>query len=107
MEGELVYISPEQTGRMNRPLDYRTDFYLLTEPAEILQDWQTRILNAVGNNGQVIIDVVPDLELIIGEQSPLLYPPADTDLCGRAPSSAGSLADIAVHIRWPAGVGIT
>jgi len=45
--------------------------YLLTEPAEILQDWQTRILNAVGNNGQVIIDVVPDLELVIGEQAPL------------------------------------
>jgi PAS domain S-box-containing protein len=27
MEGALSYISPEQTGRMNRPLDYRTDFY--------------------------------------------------------------------------------
>ncbi len=27
MEGTLAYISPEQTGRMNRPIDYRTDFY--------------------------------------------------------------------------------
>jgi serine/threonine protein kinase len=27
MEGSLAYISPEQTGRMNRFLDYRTDFY--------------------------------------------------------------------------------
>ena len=27
LEGTLPYISPEQTGRMNRPLDYRTDFY--------------------------------------------------------------------------------
>lgn len=26
-EGMLAYISPEQTGRMNRILDYRTDFY--------------------------------------------------------------------------------
>lgn len=25
----LFYISPEQTGRMNRPIDYRTDFYSL------------------------------------------------------------------------------
>ena len=25
----LPYISPEQTGRMNRPLDYRSDFYSL------------------------------------------------------------------------------
>jgi predicted ATPase/class 3 adenylate cyclase/GAF domain-containing protein/tRNA A-37 threonylcarbamoyl transferase component Bud32 len=29
LEGTLAYISPEQTGRMNRPLDYRTDFYSL------------------------------------------------------------------------------
>lgn len=28
-EESLIYISPEQTGRMNRPLDYRTDFYSL------------------------------------------------------------------------------
>ncbi|MBP0018014.1 MAG: AAA family ATPase [Cyanobacteria bacterium SBLK] len=29
LEGTLAYISPEQTGRMNRGLDYRTDFYSL------------------------------------------------------------------------------
>ncbi|MBF0303146.1 MAG: AAA family ATPase, partial [Desulfamplus sp.] len=29
MEGTLNYISPEQTGRMNRSIDYRTDFYSL------------------------------------------------------------------------------
>jgi serine/threonine protein kinase len=29
LEGTLNYISPEQTGRMNRTLDYRTDFYSL------------------------------------------------------------------------------
>ncbi|MGE5627363.1 MAG: AAA family ATPase [Solirubrobacterales bacterium] len=28
-EGELWYISPEQTGRMNKEVDYRTDFYSL------------------------------------------------------------------------------
>ncbi|MEH2274915.1 MAG: AAA family ATPase [Nostoc sp.] len=27
LEGTLSYISPEQTGRMNRGIDYRTDFY--------------------------------------------------------------------------------
>ncbi|MBN1499455.1 MAG: AAA family ATPase [Spirochaetes bacterium] len=27
LEGTLDYISPEQTGRMNRPVDYRTDLY--------------------------------------------------------------------------------
>ncbi len=29
MEGTLPYMSPEQTGRMNRSIDYRTDFYSL------------------------------------------------------------------------------
>lgn len=29
IEGTLAYISPEQTGRMNRNIDYRTDFYSL------------------------------------------------------------------------------
>lgn len=29
MEGTFAYVSPEQTGRMNRALDYRTDFYSL------------------------------------------------------------------------------
>jgi histidine kinase len=27
LEGTLAYLSPEQTGRMNRSIDYRTDFY--------------------------------------------------------------------------------
>ncbi len=30
LEGTLAYISPKQTGRMNRALDYRTDFYSLS-----------------------------------------------------------------------------
>jgi predicted ATPase/signal transduction histidine kinase len=29
LEGTLAYLSPEQTGRMNQTLDYRTDFYSL------------------------------------------------------------------------------
>ncbi|MGQ7847267.1 AAA family ATPase [Granulosicoccus sp. 3-233] len=29
LEGTLAYMSPEQTGRMNRTLDYRSDFYSL------------------------------------------------------------------------------
>ncbi|WP_036479422.1 AAA family ATPase [Myxosarcina sp. GI1] len=29
LEGTFAYMSPEQTGRMNRSLDYRTDFYSL------------------------------------------------------------------------------
>ncbi len=29
LEGTIAYMSPEQTGRMNRDIDYRTDFYSL------------------------------------------------------------------------------
>ena len=29
LPGDWAYVSPEQTGRMNRPVDYRTDFYSL------------------------------------------------------------------------------
>ncbi|HHB92315.1 MAG TPA: GAF domain-containing protein [Thioploca sp.] len=45
--------------------------YLLLENTEILTSWQSKILTAVGNNGQIIIDVVPNLELIIGKQPPV------------------------------------
>ena len=32
LEGTLAYMSPEQTGRMNRAVDYRTDFYYWASP---------------------------------------------------------------------------
>jgi len=42
--------------------------YLLMENTEVLANWKAKILAALGNNGQIIIDVIPDLELIIGPQ---------------------------------------
>ncbi|MBU7584620.1 MAG: AAA family ATPase [Nostoc sp. TH1S01] len=44
---------------------------LLTESDEQIQQWQSKILAAIGESGQVIIDVIPELEQIIGKQ-PLL-----------------------------------
>jgi predicted ATPase/signal transduction histidine kinase/DNA-binding NarL/FixJ family response regulator/tRNA A-37 threonylcarbamoyl transferase component Bud32 len=41
---------------------------LLTESLEKINNWKTKILAAVGDNGQVIIDVIPDVEKIIGSQ---------------------------------------
>ncbi|NET28549.1 AAA family ATPase [Okeania sp. SIO1I7] len=41
---------------------------LLSESDAQLEQWKAKILNAVGENGQVIIDVIPELEKIIGEQ---------------------------------------
>ena len=44
---------------------------LLTESEYVLQQWREKILAAVGNNGQVLIDVIPNLKLVIGEQPPV------------------------------------
>ncbi|BAZ15685.1 multi-sensor signal transduction multi-kinase [Calothrix sp. NIES-4071] len=41
---------------------------LLTESTDKLQNWQDKLLAALGANGQVIIDVIPEVELIIGKQ---------------------------------------
>jgi len=48
---------------------------LLARSDEEVAAWKERLLEAVGPNGQVIIDVVPELRLIIGEQPP---PPSVT-----------------------------
>ncbi|MDM8557205.1 AAA family ATPase [Candidatus Parabeggiatoa sp. HSG14] len=42
--------------------------YLLTENTEQLNQWRKKILTAVGHNGQVLIDVIPHLERVIGSQ---------------------------------------
>ncbi|MHC5755381.1 MAG: AAA family ATPase [Nostoc sp.] len=44
---------------------------LLSEPDEQVQQWRSLLLTALGNNGQIIIDVIPEVELIIGKQSPV------------------------------------
>ena len=41
---------------------------LLTETELELQKWQEKILAALGANGQIIINVIPEIELIIGKQ---------------------------------------
>lgn len=41
---------------------------LLTESSDRLQHWKQKLLTALGPNGQVIIDVIPEVELIIGQQ---------------------------------------
>ncbi|MBE9186887.1 AAA family ATPase [Microcoleus sp. LEGE 07076] len=41
---------------------------LLTESAAATETWRTKILTALGTDGKVIADVIPELELIIGKQ---------------------------------------
>ncbi|MBW4640707.1 MAG: PAS domain S-box protein [Gloeocapsa sp. UFS-A4-WI-NPMV-4B04] len=44
---------------------------LLSEPEEQVEVWRSRLLTALGSNGQIIIDVIPEVELIIGKQPPV------------------------------------
>ncbi len=46
---------------------------LLTEDRERLADWRDRILEAVGPNGRIVTEMIPELELIIDAQ-PALQP---------------------------------
>jgi predicted ATPase/signal transduction histidine kinase len=51
---------------------------LLTESLRQIEIWKKKIKEAVGNNGQVIIDIIPEVELIIGEQPTVSeLPPAE------------------------------
>ncbi|QTA80768.1 Protein kinase and AAA ATPase domains-containing protein [Desulfonema limicola] len=45
--------------------------YILGQSPEKLALWKTKISKAAGSNGQVLIDLIPALELIIGSQPPV------------------------------------
>ncbi|GAA6617748.1 ATP-binding protein [Scytonema sp. NUACC26] len=44
---------------------------LLTEDTYKLQNWQQKLRTALGENGQVIVDVIPEVEAIVGKQPPV------------------------------------
>ncbi len=44
---------------------------LLTESESRLAQWTSDLLDAFGPNGQVIVDVIPEVELIVGPQPPV------------------------------------
>ena len=48
----------------------------LTESEAQLAIWQKRLSAALGSNGQVILDVIPEVELIVGAQTPTSPLPA-------------------------------
>ena len=74
---------------------------LLTEPPHALQVWRQRFLAAVGSNGQLLIELLPELEIIIGRQPAVsALPPskARTSLACCSRTSCGSLP--ARSTRW-------
>jgi len=44
---------------------------LLAEDNDRLLAWKQKLTNALGPSGQVVVDVIPEIELIIGEQPPI------------------------------------
>ncbi len=64
LEGTIAYMSPEQTGRMNRDVDYRTDFYSLG----------VTLYEAL--TGRLPFDSSDPLELIHGHIARLPEPPS-------------------------------
>jgi len=52
---------------------------ILTENEVQINEWKVRINNALGPNGQLIVDMIPEIELIIGKQKSLIpIPPEET-----------------------------
>jgi predicted ATPase/signal transduction histidine kinase len=52
---------------------------ILAEHDSRIADWKTRLQTALGPNGQLIVDVIPQLELVIGRQIPVpALPPAES-----------------------------
>ncbi|WP_437680728.1 AAA family ATPase [Sorangium sp. So ce131] len=41
---------------------------LLTEPAEALERWRDKLLRTAGSNGKILVDLLPELGLVLGPQ---------------------------------------
>lgn len=44
---------------------------ILGERADAVEEWRCKILAALGANARLLVDIIPDLELVIGEQPPV------------------------------------
>ncbi len=54
---------------------------LLGESDQQLNQWRQYITDGLGENGQLLVDLIPNLELIIGKQSPIAkLPPTEAQL---------------------------
>ena len=45
--------------------------HVLVEPAEVREGWVRRLRGVLGNIGQALVDIAPDLELLLGKQHPV------------------------------------
>ncbi len=55
--------------------------WLLSQSPENIEKWRQRIMSSVSPNGQVLVDMIPEMELVIGKQPPLSdLPPMEASL---------------------------
>jgi predicted ATPase/signal transduction histidine kinase len=55
--------------------------WLLSRPSGAVSSWRDKILSAVSPNGQIVIDLIPELENVIGKQDPPCdLPPIEANL---------------------------
>ncbi|MEP7323108.1 MAG: adenylate/guanylate cyclase domain-containing protein [Saprospiraceae bacterium] len=78
------YFTNGKFEQFNRDIPYRAIIEafsrivqaILSENDKTIHFWKNRFLDAVGNNGQIIINVIPQIELIIGKQPAVVELPA-------------------------------
>jgi predicted ATPase/signal transduction histidine kinase len=76
LEGTLAYLAPEQTGRMNRGIDYRTDFYalgvtlfeLLTGQLPFQSDDPMELVHChIAKPAPAVCDLRPEIPEVLGQ----------------------------------------
>ncbi len=76
LEGSLAYMSPEQTGRMNRGIDYRTDFYslgvtfyeLLTESLPFVSNDPLELVHChIAKQAASVCSINPDIPIAVSD----------------------------------------
>ena len=54
---------------------------ILTEDKVKIEHWKNELVAVLGNSGKIIVDVIPDVGLIVGEQPPVVeLPPAEAEI---------------------------
>ncbi len=112
LSGRLAYISPEQTGRMNRSVDYRTDLYSLGaviyemfagKPPFQADDALALVHAHIAKTPVTLQDIRPDIPAVIADMVARLLSKNAED---RYQSAAGLQADLKACLDYllsPAG----
>ncbi|MBD2186337.1 trifunctional serine/threonine-protein kinase/ATP-binding protein/sensor histidine kinase [Aerosakkonema funiforme] len=121
LEGTLTYLSPEQTGRMNRGIDYRSDYYSLgitfyelltgqlpfttTDPMELVYCHIAKLPPSVHSINPEIPQVISDIiEKLMAKMAEDRYQSAlglkhDLETCQRDWENSGKIANFALGAR--------